>query len=95
MVDFQFFDRMSQRLSHVIQSLDEMSSLIKNPDRLKDPIAWMDLQSRLHDSYSMESERMMFKSIVNGSSIEEAIAIYHETTALQELEPEVDDVELF
>ncbi len=94
-VDFQFFDRLDQRLSHVIKSLDDMSALIQNPDRLQDPMAWMELQSNLHDSYSMESERLMFASIMGGSSIEEAIAIYHASTPDPTDESEADDVEMF
>ena len=94
-VDFQFFDRLDQRLSHVIKSLDDMSALIQNPDRLQDPMAWMELQSNLHDSYSMESERLMFASIMGGSSIEEAIAIYHAHTPDKAKETEADDVEMF
>lgn len=94
-VDFQFFDRLDQRLSHVIKSLDDMSALIQNPERLQDPMAWMELQSNLHDSYSMESERLMFASIMGGSSIEEAIAIYHANAPEETEEIESDDVELF
>jgi len=94
-VDFQFFDRLDQRLSHVIKSLDDMSALIQNPDRLQDPMAWMELQSNLHDSYSMESERLMFASIMGGSSIEEAIAIYHAHTPDKAEVTEADDVEMF
>jgi hypothetical protein len=94
-VDFQLFDRLDQRLTHVIKSLDEMSALIQNPERLQDPMAWMELQSNLHDSYSMESERLMFASIMGGSSIEEAIAIYHANAPEQSERTESDDVELF
>ena len=94
-VDFQFFDRLDQRLSHVIGSLDDMSALIQNPDRLQNPKAWMELQSNLHNSYSMESERLMFSSIMSGSSIEEAIEIYHANTLKKAQETEVDDVEIF
>ncbi len=94
-VDFQFFDRLEQRLSHVIRSLDDMAALLQNPDRLQDPMAWMELQSNLHDSYSMESERLMFPSIMGGSSIEEAIAIYHANTPEEAEETEADDVEMF
>jgi uncharacterized coiled-coil protein SlyX len=94
-VDFQLFDRLYQRLTHVIKSLDDMSALIQNPERLQDPMAWMELQSNLHDSYSMESERLMFASIMGGSSIEEAIAIYHANAPEQSERTESDDVELF
>ncbi len=94
-VDFQFFDLLDQRLGHVIKSLDDMSTLIQNPDRLQDPRAWMELQSNLHDSYSTESERLMFASIVGGSSIEEAIAIYHANCSKNRHKDNADDVEIF
>ena len=94
-VDFQLFDRLDQRLTHVIKSLDDMSALIQNPERLQDPVAWMELQSNLHNSYSMESERLMFASIMGGSSIEEAIAIYHTNAPEQSERTESDDVEVF
>ena len=64
-------------------------------DRIQDPMAWMKLQSHLHDSYSMGSERIMFQSIVNGASIDEAISIYHEASNQEEVEADADDVELF
>jgi hypothetical protein len=94
-VDFQFFDRLDQRLDHVIKSLDDMSKLISNPDRLQNPREWMELQSNLHDSYSMESERLMFASIMGGSSIEEAIEIYHASTSDDTDDSKADDVEMF
>jgi hypothetical protein len=78
---------------------DQMElELIQNPDRLQDPMAWMELQSNLHDSYSMESERLMFAAIMGGSSIEEAITIYHANTpeeAEETEETEADDIEMF
>jgi hypothetical protein len=94
-VDFQFFDRLHQRLTHVTKSLDDMSALIRNPDRLQDPAAWMELQSNLHNSYSMESERLMFASIMDGSSIEDAIALYNARGREQAGENDLDDVDLF
>jgi len=75
---------------------DQMElGLIQNPDRLQDPMAWMELQSNLHDSYSMESERLMFAAIMGGSSIEEAITIYHANTPEEAEETEADDIEMF
>ena len=94
-VDFQLFDRLDQRLTHVIKSLDDMSALIQNPDRLQNPVEWMELQSNLHNSYSMHSERLMFASIMGGSSIEDAIAIYHAAPPEETEEIESDDSELF
>jgi hypothetical protein len=72
-----------------------MSKLISNPDRLQNPREWMELQSNLHDSYSMESERLMFASIMGGSSIEEAIEIYHASTSDDTDDSKADDVEMF
>ncbi|MDP6166089.1 MAG: hypothetical protein QGI54_08120 [Gammaproteobacteria bacterium] len=93
-VGFQFFDRMSQRLSHVMESLEQVSSLLKDPLRIQDTAAWMQLQSDLHDSYSMETERVIFESIVNGASTEETIALYHEASDQEHVKAD-EEAELF
>jgi hypothetical protein len=43
----------------------------------------------------MESERLMFASIMGGSSIEEAIEIYHASTSDDTDDSKEDDVEMF
>lgn len=75
-VAFQFYDRISQRLDHVCQSLDKLGSLIGNKASLYNPESWKDLQNQIKSSYTMDAERIMFEHILRGHSIEEALEIY-------------------
>ncbi|MGR6873773.1 hypothetical protein ACU6U9_15995 [Pseudomonas sp. HK3] len=73
---FQFYDRISQRLDHVCNSLDKLGSLISQKDSLYNPESWKNLQNEIKGSYTMEAERIMFEHILLGHSIEEALEIY-------------------
>jgi hypothetical protein len=74
-VSFQFYDRMIQRLSHVRDSLTALGTLIGDSARIASPGAWKDLREMIWSSYSMESERAMFDALMNGASMEQALAL--------------------
>lgn len=89
-IAFQFYDRMQQCLQHVTSNLRELSQLVENPDRLHNPNEWSKFQNQIRARYTMESEKVMFDAILQGKSVEEAIAAkgaYQESQA--------DDIELF
>jgi hypothetical protein len=89
-VAFQFYDRMQQCLEHVTSNLRNLSALVENPDRLYNPKEWQAFQNHIRSRYTMESEKLMFDAILQGKSIEEAIAAKE---AHQRVES--DDIELF
>lgn len=95
--NFQFYDRFSQRLDHVAQSLQKLSQLIGNPQQLYNPSAWVAIQDDIRQSYTMESERLMFEHILRGASIEEALEVYrHHFTLAKDTDDNTDDeIELF
>ncbi|MDD5242333.1 MAG: hypothetical protein PHG47_11535 [Sulfuricella sp.] len=72
---FQFYDRMVQRLNHVCHSIDALADLISDGSRLYSPAEWVSIQKIIRSKYSMESERIMFDSILNGASIHEALEL--------------------
>jgi len=93
---FQFYDRISQRLDHVSQNLESMSDLMANPMDLNDPDAWKLIQDQVKNSYTMESERLMFEHILRGASVKEALDIYqHHFEEEKEALDDDDEVELF
>lgn len=97
-IAFQFYDRISQRLEHVCNSLDRLGGLISKPESLYNPQEWTNLQNLIKSSYTMEAERIMFEHILRGHSIEEALDIYRHHFNTQEEgkdEDTGDDVELF
>jgi hypothetical protein len=90
-IAFQFYDRMQQCLQHVTLNLKGLSELVESQNRLYDPAEWRQFQSQIRSRYTMESEKLMFDAIVEGKSVDEALAIKN---AHQE-EDEFDNIELF
>jgi len=91
-VAFQFYDRLSQQLAHVVHSLDSMSELIGDSNRLYNPFEWKGLQETIRARYSMQEEQEMFDALLNGVSIDDALSICKEKMANRDAS---DDIELF
>jgi hypothetical protein len=89
-VAFQFYDRMQQCLQHVTSNLRGLSKLVESPERLYKPEEWQKFQSQIRSRYTMESEKMMLDAILQGKSVDEAIAVKNAYQHSQ-----TDDIELF
>jgi hypothetical protein len=89
-IAFQFYDRLKQCLEHVTSNLAGLSKLVENPDRLYDPKEWQQFQDQIRARYTMESEKTLFDAILQGMSIDEAIAAKRAHKA-----DKSDDIELF
>lgn len=98
-VAFQFYDRLSQKLSHVNLSLRHLGDLISDNTRLYNPTEWRRIQEEIRSNYTMECERLMFDMIMRGSTIEEALSLYRhqfeQTERLLDNDGTGDDIELF
>lgn len=92
-IAFQFYDRMQQCLQHVTANLKGLSALVETPERLYNPFEWNKFQMEIRSRYTMESEKIMFDAILDGKSIEEALAIKAALEAQKS--DDDDDVELF
>jgi hypothetical protein len=91
-VAFQFYDKLSQRLAHVSNSLGELGKLIASPTRLYNPYEWHGLQAMIKSKYTIEQDRIMFEAILSGASVEEALALSAKEAPAAKDE---GDVELF
>ncbi|WP_076413468.1 hypothetical protein [Shewanella sp. UCD-KL12] len=90
-VAFQFYDRVSQRLQHVIMGLAMMEEVLSNSKDRTSQGAWEKLQEEIEESYSLDCERKMFEHVLQGTPVHEALKLYKdEHHTLQE-----DDIELF
>ena len=74
-IAFQFYDRMQQCLQHVTSNLRGLSKFVESPERLYNPHEWQEFQNQIRSRYTMESEKMMFDAILQGKSIDDAIAV--------------------
>lgn len=90
-VAFQFYDKLTQRLAHVSNSLMAVGELVADQHQLYNPYAWRGLQEKIKSKYTIESERAMFDALIKGASIEDALAICR----TQQKSSRGDDVELF
>jgi len=93
-IAFQFYDKLSQRLDHVSESLTSLTELIANPEALYSPNAWQVLQETIRSKYTMEEERQMFDKVISGVPIEEALIEFNHDMTNKE-GAEEDDIELF
>ena len=94
---FQFYDRVNQRLDHVVEGLNKLGELIGNPSNIYNPNAWSNFQQEIKSSYSMECERLMFEQVMRGASVEEALEIYNHNfeSNANSIGDSSDEIELF
>lgn len=90
-IAFQFYDRLTQQLSHIQQTMEQLSYLIQDHENLADENKWQALRTQLKNNYSMESEHQIFQAIMNGKSKQQALELHHQLAQQQN----DDDVELF
>ncbi|NOQ93278.1 MAG: hypothetical protein GQ547_01445 [Methylophaga sp.] len=84
---FQFYDKLTQRLSHVSHSLASLVDLVGDNSRLYNPIEWSLLQEKIKSKYTMPAEHDMFEKMMQGMSIEDVLQEVQHTKD--------DDIELF
>lgn len=96
-ISFQFYDRLSQRIRHASESLEKTGHLLTDSKRRYVETEWTKLQEDIRTNYTMEAEHIMFRHILAGHTIAEAIEIFHQNMS----DPSNnathcdDDIELF
>jgi len=90
-VAFQFYDKLVQRVDHVVQSLSQLAELVGEPSRLYSPQEWQKLQTAIRDRYTMAQERELFDALMQG---EDAQSVLDRLQAMTQ-EQSNDDIELF
>ncbi len=91
-VAFQFYDKLTQRLSHVCMSLAALAELISEPNRLYAPSEWKGLQEMIKSKCYIDADRKMFEAIMNGATVREAFEV---AELRKRKEANGDNVELF
>ncbi len=91
-VAFQFYDKLTQRLSHVSLNLSALGDLISDRHRLYSPYEWRGLQEMIKSKYYIDTDRQMFNAILKGASVKEALDV---AEAQRRREKEKNGVEVF
>ena len=91
-VDFQFYDRMTQRLQHIMSSLQDAINTLEIKTFGTDT-EWNEIFSRIEKSYTMREEKLLFDSIRSGQGFEQAVKQLIEQTYNQQAAE--SEIELF
>lgn len=89
-VAFQFYDQLSQRLNHAADSLTDLRRLVSDPLRLYEPNEWRALQQLIRERYPTEADKIMFDAVLQGATLEEAIALFEQQQALNDQPAEIE-----
>lgn len=92
-IAFQFYDKLVQRLSHVRNSMSNLTSVIGDEKKLHSSYAWKELHIAIRGAYTMEEDKQLFDAIISGQPIIEALK-----KMIDEKEKNAgadDDIELF
>lgn len=87
-MDFQFYDIMTQRLNHLILTLNQINDLINSTDQ-DNQSAWIELQQGLRSRYISEEDKKLFDNIVLKESD------YNSARSDDSAPPNNHDIELF
>ncbi len=88
-IAFQFYDKLTQRLSHVSHSLASLAELVGDAARLYNPVEWTLLQEKIKSKYTMPAEHKMFELMMQGLSVDEVLQ------HVQQVQHNDQDIELF
>ncbi|MBT1445243.1 hypothetical protein KJI95_11995 [Shewanella sp. JM162201] len=89
-VAFQFYDRLSQRLQHVVTGLALTEELLCDEHKRLDGEEWLKIQKQIKSTYSLDCERKMFDLVLQGMPLHQALALYRDEHLYRK-----DDIELF
>lgn len=75
-VGLQFYDRLTQRLQHIRESLAVLSALIDDPNKQNIPEEWTILRNKIKTKYSTEQQKSIFHALMRGADIDEVFEFF-------------------
>lgn len=82
----QFYDRLSQRLVHVAQGLDELAEMAETPGQLDQLAAWRGLLDRVCALHSTKEEQELFDRQV----VQAPLSYVHQSETVYQAEDEIE-----
>lgn len=77
-IGLQFYDRLTQRLHHIRESLAVLSALIDDPEKQNVPEEWVELRDKIKSRYSIEHQKTIFHALMQGADIDEVFEFFDE-----------------
>jgi hypothetical protein len=72
-VAFQFYDKLSQRMTLITKALDSLTDVLKDSNKTHEREEWINLQNIIRSKYTLDSDQAMFDAVINGLPIKEAL----------------------
>lgn len=91
-VAFQFYDKLVQRIEHVVANLDQLATMTADDARFYSPVEWHALQKAMREGYTMAEERVVFDAWMQGEDVQAALARVQQQASGPAAS---DDIELF
>jgi len=91
-IAFQFYDTLSQRLSHVSNSLSVLADLVSDSKALYTPYDRRGLQEKIKSNFSDNTEKLMYEFILQGRNIDEALAMVKQAQQKSDLSDNDDEL---
>lgn len=89
-VDFQFYDRMTQRLQHIMGTIQDAIKTLEVKANGNET-EWRIIFERIEKSYTMREEKQLFDSIRSGEGFESAVnALIDQTFKKEAVESEIE-----
>ncbi len=89
-VDFQFYDRMTQRLQHIMGNIQDAIRVLEIKKQGNET-EWNQIFERIEKSYTMREEAELFNSIRSGQGFESAVnSLIAQTFKKDAIESEIE-----
>ena len=89
-IDFQFYDRMTQRLQHIMSNIQDAIKALELSES-GDETQWNSIFERIEKSYTMREETELFNSKRRGEGFEQAVkSLIEQTFKKDAVEQEIE-----
>ncbi|MBN1379563.1 MAG: hypothetical protein JXA04_10050 [Gammaproteobacteria bacterium] len=75
-IGLQFYDRFTQRLHNIRESIAVLAALIDDPERHNVPEEWILLRDKIRSKYSIEQQKTIFHALMQGTDIDEVFELF-------------------
>lgn len=72
-VGFQFYDKLTQRLTHSTKSMKKLLSILSKSGDIEKPENWEKLRDEIRKGFNTEKDRKVFDALMEGETIKKAV----------------------
>lgn len=85
-IAFQFYDKLSQRMALVSKTLNSLTEILNDDNKINNHEEWLSLKNTIRSKYTLDADQEMFEAVLNGMAIEDALKIAVKQTSKNDIE---------